>query len=741
MFSPAKDFTEGRKKLMKKFVSLLLALIMVLSLGSAVFAAMPDFSMDANGTVYKIDGYVSQGTLVQILKNRSLFMEIAANKDKYIIIYGNKPYTIKEYDAATKDAQKKNPTLMEEGKIDDAMIFGQKPLPEGATPITVAKEYKEEVAPAGELEVISISAINTKTIGVNFKSGVAAEDQAKLTYEVKKGNVAMIVTPNFAEDGMSVNLAKSTNFTAGEYDVRVLYDAKEIHAGKVTFETEKAVSIEIVNDTLPSGDTEKLDYKVLNQYGDEMLPAPNLNVVFLNKTDSTRTVSSASLPTVDTSSAKNGDEIQITLVLQSDPTVKATKIIKIADILIDKIEITGPVYPDEKTAARRGDVVKFTVKAYMGKEEVALTNEDWTNNTAAQGLIPMFNATELKNVSLKEGELSVTVAPAAKAGEKSISVVDPYGNVYTAKFEVQVVKAVGLEVAKEPNAQVQTDASTAIQFNVLLEDGSKLTGADLSHKDFNSLVINISKASGANTTFTAPNSGASVVAANILNPITITGGDKGSDTIKFQLSDGSNDIGEAYVYELEAVASITGYKASLKGETKVAVGTPVEVTITANPKAYTFTDTVKITWDGKDYYVKDVQFVDGVATVTFKPMTVQASPATVKVEVGSLPGTTTETLATTFGEVVGYKITTTDNKEFKVEAINKFGMTNADYEETVVLEFTADPEVYFDSLPSGNTSAEFASGSASVALTTTAIQLGTVITVEGNGLTGSITLK
>lgn len=125
--------------------------------------------------------------------------------------------------------------------------------------------YKHTVSPG-------FSAINAKTLKVEFNKAVTAEDQAKVTFETKRGTIGVSLTVKWAEDGKSVELAQGSNLIAGDYTVTVKGLELAVDSATVTVEAVKATTL-TVKSTILNDETSdaKINVSLADQYGEDMV--------------------------------------------------------------------------------------------------------------------------------------------------------------------------------------------------------------------------------------------------------------------------------------------------------------------------------------------------------------------------------------------------------------------------------------------------------------------------------------
>ncbi|GGF91634.1 hypothetical protein [Paenibacillus abyssi] len=183
--------------------------------------------------------------------------------------------------------------LAVEAGIVTADVDFAAPALRGATYASVVVALDTEVAGSGQklgtvlglpgyevtaLAIAKTEQTNTREITVSFNKEVTAAEKADMTFEVKSGLVNYTVTAKWAENNQAVALS-STYLPAGEYEVVV----KGFDAQKVTVADERPAKIEITSNSLQKADNQDLGIKLFNQFGKE-IANPVLNVTVFNAT-------------------------------------------------------------------------------------------------------------------------------------------------------------------------------------------------------------------------------------------------------------------------------------------------------------------------------------------------------------------------------------------------------------------------------------------------------------------------
>lgn len=138
-------------------------------------------------------------------------------------------------------------------------------------------KYTVEVT-LGAVAIAKAEQTNTREITVNFNRALTATEIAALTYDVKNGLVAYVVTTKWSDDKKSVVLT-STYLPAGEYDVTI----KGFAAVKVKVADEIPTKVEIGTTSIQKAGAQDLGVKLFNQFG-KAIATPVLSVSVFNGT-------------------------------------------------------------------------------------------------------------------------------------------------------------------------------------------------------------------------------------------------------------------------------------------------------------------------------------------------------------------------------------------------------------------------------------------------------------------------
>lgn len=275
---------------------------------------------------------------------------------------------------------------------------------------------------------------------VNFNNAISEEDQAKATFDVKRGTIATTVEATWAEDGKSVELVRATNLLAGDYTVTVggLEFAEDANVGTVKVEAQKIASLEIATDNVVKAASADVVFAAKDQYGDKMdKTRGDFNWTVVNVTDSTRAVTVTGavgdkVLKLNTNTANVDDVIRVTGLLASDPSVKVIKEITVSNIFVDSFELGEVVLPKDATmlVQNAGYVeVEYSAKDNFGNDVeladvLATANNDTIGGiqfiTSDATIIPVASATD--NFKVTDGKLEVKVLN--KAGDVTLTALN-----------------------------------------------------------------------------------------------------------------------------------------------------------------------------------------------------------------------------------------------------------------------------------------------------------------------------
>jgi trimeric autotransporter adhesin len=350
--------------------------------------------------------------------------------------------------------------------------------------VFVYRAANVDVAP----QVVSVSAINSKTLEVKFNKAV---DDTKAKFEVKRGSItANISKVTWSEDKKAVQLELASKLFAGDYTVNVTGLTDQALTGTVKVENEKVAKIEILSDNAilasgPSPTSVSVGYKVYNQYGEDITSKTTLSA-----TSSTGTAvvdSSKGIVTISgLTSPKVGDKVSLTLV-HADTATAVSKTLTISESSkVSEVKITGLYNPDGKELSedtRDNDFYLLVdAKDQYGND---LTASDLNASSVAVSssntLVANATAGDFKELTI-DGKKRIGLkldTSAATAGKTTISIIT-LSNAKVAQYEVEVKEAAKVDtfVLAQPELAVAGE-KVNIPFEAYDKQGNKVTKKEL----------------------------------------------------------------------------------------------------------------------------------------------------------------------------------------------------------------------------------------------------------------------
>lgn len=416
-----------------------------------------------------------------------------------------------------------------------------------ATVITPASTQAEVDAAAGAINaailalepvpttpsVAGVSATSATTLTVTFDKAISAADQALITFDVKRGTTATtMLAPVWAADGLSVDLARSTNLVAGTYTVTATGIEFTTNAATTTVTAQTATALEITTSRVRDAAAQSVGYVVTDQYGDEMTVAPALlTVTTSNLTNAARAVTGATPLVIDDlnfSPTDLNDVVRVTAYLTSNPAITAVKDVTVSNITLGTVTLGEPVLPEGETrfeTGLAGVVIPVTAVDNFG-EATELTTEAWASATATtDGLYPVFaNPESFTSVAVNaDGDLVVTLGD---AGTATLTVTNPAtGVVVTKTITVVALPDTATVAMTLPEDPIRIGTDSVIPFTVTDQFGEALTvpGAGWANTDVTLASSNGAVATvawNANEITVHPlTEGTTTIFANVVTPV------------------------------------------------------------------------------------------------------------------------------------------------------------------------------------------------------------------------------
>ncbi|KXH84025.1 S-layer homology domain-containing protein [Sporosarcina sp. HYO08] len=334
-------------------------------------------------------------------------------------------------------------------------------------------------------EVVSVSAINSNKLEVTFNTEV---EGAK--FEVKKSGVSIAATVEYnAEKTVAVLTKASGDYVAGDYTVTISdVEGLETVTKEVKVEEQKVAEIQIIGDAIKAegGQSAKVSYKALNQYGDDFTKKASLQVTGSDATNP-QLDSTKGLVTLTKDFTANNAPKEVVLTIVDPATgVSASKTVKIADAAaVASFELSELTYPKDKTRvyANTSEAAKI---AFTAKDQYG--NDIADPSSAVQLISSDTNTAEFSYVKDSDDKyyIKVTTKNITVAKDVTLTAVN-------ARTGAVVTKTFKVELAAEPtsitlgniseelvaaNDTVYMDLEVKDQFGELMEPKDYATSAD-----------------------------------------------------------------------------------------------------------------------------------------------------------------------------------------------------------------------------------------------------------------------
>lgn len=733
----------------KKILSFVLASALALSSTIASFAAMPDFTVVIGEKAYDLEYANKEENTAEILTQ----IGDAEGKGQKIFIKDNKGHWIdNETGAQLTEAEVLN-------KIPEVEYVA-----EDGTKKKFAKGDGAEVDES-QLKVVSVSAISANQIKVEFSRALSAEEEGKLSFEVKRANVLQTVAVKLAEDKKSALLEKATDFVNGKYTVLAKLDGKELMKKEIEIKAEEATSIVIKSDKIAKDTAAALDVEILNQYKEKLTgvnPINALTAVAKNKTEPGRTVTVINALSYDTDKCEMGDEIEITIFLNADTSVRVTKVVPVGYVAPQGTEVAfgEVVMAGAKTEINpndKGIELPMTVKK-NGSEIKPIANSAAALSPGNKllGVFPAPVGTELKvffdkdaieNLKFNKTKKAFVfdVKADAKPGSYTVKVINDLGEEYQGTFEVKKAEAPArIEFVNEAPVVVDATKGFDVAFKLIGDRGNELKWSDFAAANVKELKQE--KADG-----TAGNVATTGVWAAPKIPYTVAAA---SGKITFILNDGTKDIeGTELVANVTVNPAITNieFDSIGSGAVTLTAGETIDLTIKALDGANEVLDNYNTKWENVKFtygagdagvIYKDVQFQDGIAKVTLKPTTALAAEK-IKVTIDGHAAQTDQDVTVEAGEPVkpGNPVGDNSQKDLKFDAQDEFGNKTAFAGKAFIkISFDQGDQSLTDLADDGTYEATFLAGTATITFTED-LAAGSTYTIEYKGKTLTYTVK
>ncbi|MGP3561993.1 S-layer homology domain-containing protein [Geobacillus sp. BK01] len=345
----------------------------------------------------------------------------------------------------------------------------------------VFKAANVNVAPA----VVSVSAINAKTLEVKFNKAV---DDTKAKFEVKRGNITANVSKiTWNKDKTAAQIELASKLFAGDYTVNVTGLTDQVLTGTVKVENEKVAKIEIASDlaVLTGTSSVSVGYKVYNQYGEDITA----------KTTITATSSSGSASAdaakgivniTGLTNPKAGDKLSLTLV-HGETATATSKVLTVSDASkVSEVTIEGLYNADKKELSEDTRDADFylliNAKDQYGNElKASDLNASSVVVNSSNPLVAKATASDFKEITV-DGKKRIALkldTSTATAGKTTVSIIS-LASAKVAQYEVEVKEGAKVDnfVLSQPELAVAKE-KVVLPFEAYDKQGNKVNKYEL----------------------------------------------------------------------------------------------------------------------------------------------------------------------------------------------------------------------------------------------------------------------
>jgi len=334
-------------------------------------------------------------------------------------------------------------------------------------------------------KVVSVSAINAKTLEVKFNKAV---DDTKAKFEVKRGNITANVSKiTWNKDKTAAQIELASKLFAGDYTVNVTGLADQVLTGTVKVENEKVAKIEIASDlaVLTGASSVSVGYKVYNQYGEDITA----------KTTITATSSSGSASAdaakgivniTGLTNPKAGDKLSLTLV-HGETATATSKVLTVSDASkVSEVTIEGLYNADKKELSEDTRDADFylliNAKDQYGNElKASDLNASSVVVNSSNPLVAKATASDFKEITV-DGKKRIALkldTSTATAGKTTVSIIS-LASAKVAQYEVEVKEGAKVDnfVLSQPELAVAKE-KVVLPFEAYDKQGNKVDKYEL----------------------------------------------------------------------------------------------------------------------------------------------------------------------------------------------------------------------------------------------------------------------
>lgn len=331
-------------------------------------------------------------------------------------------------------------------------------LPEGVTGDKPVATVKVVVAEKPMLAVSSVSAINAKTLQVEFNRRLTAEEQAAAVFAFKFGGNAIAMSePTWDGTKAQFGRADAGNLSAGNYAVSITGLGDAALTGTTIVTAQTATTVTINTNNVPNIAAQAIAYTVFDQYGGEITVLPaNMTTTAYNLTDATRAPAVTNISNISFALCNIGDKVRITTYVTANASATVTKDITVSNIYADSVTLGDPVLPTgvpRLLTGTAGVEIPVTITDNFG-DSIQLTANAGpiaSGTTLAPTNLVLTHSGVAAVAVNADGDLTFTLGA---AGNAWVRVTNPAtGAIVTKSFEVLAAPntaGVALEAFTEP---------------------------------------------------------------------------------------------------------------------------------------------------------------------------------------------------------------------------------------------------------------------------------------------------
>ncbi len=497
------------------------------------------------------------------------------------------------------------------------------------------------------LEVVGLSAINSKTIGVEFNRAPTEDEADDVKFKVIKLTTSATIPTVATWDGNVAKLTRLTDlsYTASTYVVEVT-GIETAFSGTVIITEPTPTSLEINAVSIPD-DTERapLRVRLLDQYGEDMELHPGqftwTAINLRSSQDVTNRISYHPVAkfVINTKTwwpgvFQLGDEIQITFAHTPSDLSKTVILPVTYKTQLDSIVFGDIILP--------GDATHLTKD--LQNVRIPVTAKDQYTNMMflVDGAnVELYSSDQLK---VKDENLSfvtiddqqyINIAKFEDKGSVTVTVMGTPGIVGSKTINILESVPYELKVVTEPDPAIVEGKSTEVRFDVLDQFGNRIT----SDRDFYEMIV--VKTSGDDVKIVDPGHLDDYTISQAIVDIPIEAGTTlmppYNETITFRLQKTDNTYVDSKTFSINVIADIDDLDITVD-KSEYTAGDTIEVTIKGTVGGNVHTDynlsgQAKITLEGPEdlLYYRTLTFTNGIATTTV-PAKVAGDDYNVRVE-------------------------------------------------------------------------------------------------------------